>query len=227
MSGKGEPRGGAGHYGVLPAGFGLAFAPGRKAGYRSFELPKRMPMKTPILISSVLCASVLLIAACAKTADTASTETKSAAVSTTAVAKLKPAEGQNVSGTVTFTKVADGVRVVADVNGLTPGKHGFHVHEKGDLSAPDLSSAGGHFNPEGEQHGAPGDEHRHVGDLGNLEADANGHATLDVVDHMIALSGKDSIVGHAVIIHGGADDLKSQPSGAAGPRVAGGLIELQ
>ena len=81
----------------------------------------------------------------------------------------------------------DGVRVVAHVNGLTPGLHGFHVHEKGDLSAPDLASAGGHFNPGGHKHGGPEGEMRHAGDLGNLEADAKGHAMLDKVFHGISL----------------------------------------
>lgn len=143
-----------------------------------------------------------------------------------AIAVLVPGNDSGVSGTVTFTKVKDGVRVVADVKGLTPGKHGFHVHEFGDLSKADLTSTGGHFNPEGHAHAGPDAEERHVGDLGNLEADARGHAKADFVDKKIKLSGEHSIIGLAVIVHAGEDDLKSQPTGDAGGRVAGGVIAI-
>lgn len=142
-----------------------------------------------------------------------------------AVAHLSPTQGNSVRGTVTFTKVRDGVRVVADVSGLTPGSHGFHIHEKGDCSAPDASSAGGHFNPTGTQHGAPDSEMRHVGDLGNLLADASGRAHLVRVDRHLMLDGSSSIVGRGVIVHAKPDDLKSQPAGDAGPRVACGVIQ--
>lgn len=143
-----------------------------------------------------------------------------------AIAVLVAGNNSNVSGTVKFTQEADGVRVEVDVKGLTPGTHGFHVHEKGDLSKSDLTSAGGHFNPEGHKHAARTESERHVGDLGNLEADADGHATANFVDHQLQLDGPHSIVGRAVIIHGKADDLKSQPAGDAGARVAGGVIGI-
>ena len=91
---------------------------------------------------------------------------------TKAVAVLKPTAGSKVEGTVTFTKADKGVRVQADVTGLTPGKHGFHIHEFGDNTSPDGMSAGGHFNPHKMEHGAPDAAKRHVGDLGNIEADA-------------------------------------------------------
>jgi superoxide dismutase, Cu-Zn family len=145
---------------------------------------------------------------------------------TSAIAVLVAGNNSGVSGTVKFTQQADGLRVEADVKGLTPGIHGFHVHEKGDLSKPDLTSAGGHFNPEGHKHAGRMDSERHVGDLGNLEADASGHATVSFVDRQLQLSGPHSIIGRAVIIHGKADDLKSQPAGDAGPRIAGGVIGL-
>lgn len=145
---------------------------------------------------------------------------------TKAICVLHPTEGNDVRGTVTFTKTAEGVKVIADVSGLTPGKHGFHVHEFGDCSAPDGTSAGGHFNPEGTKHGAPTDVERHVGDLGNLQADADGNAYYEWTDTFIALSGPHSIIGRAIIVHAGEDDLKSQPSGNAGPRVACGVIGI-
>ena len=143
---------------------------------------------------------------------------------TKAVAVLHPTAGNNVSGMVTFTKSGDEVKVVADITGLKPGKHGFHIHEFGDCSSPDGKSAGGHFNPTNHQHGAPDATDRHAGDLGNIEADASGKAHLEWSDKMMKLEGSDSIVGHAVIVHEKADDLKTQPTGDAGGRVACGVI---
>lgn len=143
-----------------------------------------------------------------------------------AVCVLYPTQGNKVSGTVIFTATEKGVRVVADIHGLTEGKHGFHIHEYGDCTAPDGSSAGGHFNPMGESHGGPKDAMRHMGDMGNIVADANGDAHVDYYDNVIALSGRNSIIGRSVIVHKDADDLKSQPSGNAGGRVAYGVIGI-
>lgn len=142
----------------------------------------------------------------------------------TAVALLIPTVGNKVFGTVRFTRVDGGVRVVADVSGLKPGAHGFHIHEFGDVTSADGMSAGGHFNPGHSKHGAPDAAERHEGDLGNLKADANGHATLDYVDPVITLNGPASIIGRGVVVHADADDLKSQPVGNAGKRVAAGVI---
>ena len=141
-----------------------------------------------------------------------------------AICVLHPTEGNDVTGTVTFTKSGNGVKVVADVKGLTPGKHGFHVHEYGDCSAPDATSAGGHFNPEGVEHGGPDADVRHVGDMGNLEAGDDGTAHLEYTDDMIQLTGEHGIIGRAIIVHADEDDLTSQPTGAAGARVACGVI---
>ncbi|HXI85515.1 MAG TPA: superoxide dismutase family protein [Verrucomicrobiae bacterium] len=143
---------------------------------------------------------------------------------TKAIAVLSPTKGSTVSGTVTFTKVDGGVKIVADVAGLTPGQHGFHIHEFGDCSAPDATSAGGHFNPHHMQHGGPDATMRHAGDFGNLEADASGKAHYERVDATVSLDGADSIIGHGVIVHEKADDLKTQPTGNAGGRVACGAI---
>jgi Cu-Zn family superoxide dismutase len=145
---------------------------------------------------------------------------------TKAIAVIHPLNGSTVHGIVTFTKVTDGIQVVADVEGLTPGEHGFHIHEYGDCSAPDGSSAGGHFNPEGKPHGGPDDAARHVGDMGNLTADETGHAHLEYVDHLMSFSGSHNIIGRGIIIHANPDDLKSQPSGNAGPRIACGVIGI-
>jgi Cu-Zn family superoxide dismutase len=141
-----------------------------------------------------------------------------------AIAVLHPTAGNNVTGLVTFTKSGDEVKVVADITGLTPAKHGFHIHEFGDCSSSDGNSAGGHFNPTHKQHGAPDASDRHAGDLGNIEADASGKAHLEWSDKVMKLSGADSIVGHAVIVHEKVDDLKTQPTGNAGGRLACGVI---
>ena len=143
-----------------------------------------------------------------------------------AICVLHPTEGNNVSGTVTFEQTEEGVKVTAHVKGLSPGKHGFHIHTYGDCSAADGTSAGGHFNPENEPHGAPNDIQRHVGDLGNIEANEDGVATLEMVDQKLTLVGKHSIIGRGIIVHQEADDLESQPTGNAGPRVACGVIGI-
>ncbi|MEC7839572.1 MAG: superoxide dismutase family protein [Chlamydiota bacterium] len=142
----------------------------------------------------------------------------------TAKATLGSTEGNDVSGEVTFIELEHGVRIIAEIEGLTPGGHGFHIHEFGDCSAPDASSAGGHFNPENEIHAGPSDTPRHVGDLGNLFADKNGKAYYDRVDFEVELKGENSVVGKSVIVHEDRDDFVSQPTGNAGARVACGLI---
>jgi superoxide dismutase, Cu-Zn family len=143
---------------------------------------------------------------------------------TKAIAVLHAASGSNVTGTVTFAKTGDGVEIVADVSGLTPGKHGFHIHEFGDCSAADATSAGGHFNPTHKAHGAPDAPEHHTGDLGNLEADSSGKAHLTWKDKEMTMSGENSIIGRGVIVHAKEDDLKSQPVGNAGGRLACGVI---
>ncbi len=143
-----------------------------------------------------------------------------------ATAELQPTQGSQVTGRVTFQDNNGQVHVSAMISGLTPGRHGFHIHETGDCSAPDGTSAGGHFNPAGVNHGAPDADVHHVGDLGNLEADADGKAEYHANWGFLNLGeGPDSIVGKAVIVHAQEDDLTSQPTGAAGARLACGVIQ--
>jgi Cu-Zn family superoxide dismutase len=143
-----------------------------------------------------------------------------------AIAVLHGVGSSHVHGQIVFTQQDGYVEITGEVMGLTPGQHAFHVHEFGDCSAPDASSAGGHFNPEKKPHGGPDDENRHVGDLGNITADESGKATISVKDKLITLHGEHSIIGRAVIVHGDKDDLKSQPSGNAGTRVACGVVGI-
>lgn len=141
-------------------------------------------------------------------------------------ATLLAKSGSTVSGTVLFHQTEKGLQVVAQVSGAKPGAHGFHIHEKGDCSAPDALSAGGHYNPTGAAHAGPDQKARHAGDLGNLIVKDDGQGTLSTEIPLVqGLTNWDSIVGKSVILHEKADDLKTQPTGDAGGRIACGLIE--
>ncbi len=141
-----------------------------------------------------------------------------------ATVKLEPKSGSKVTGSVTFTKSGDDVEVAGEIENLAPGQHGFHIHEKGDCSAADGSSAGAHFNPSHQHHGGPESAQRHAGDLGNIEADSSGKAHIQWKGKL-SLSGADSIIGKSVVVHEKGDDLKTDPSGNSGARIACGVIE--
>lgn len=143
-----------------------------------------------------------------------------------AAAQLSPTQGNSARGTITFSSENGTVRVEGRLSGLKPGRHGIHIHENGDCSAPDASSAGGHFNPTGQPHGSPQSTQRHVGDLGNLEAGADSSAIVSLTDSLITLSGSNSIVGKAIVVHADADDLTTDPSGNSGLRVTCGVIQM-
>lgn len=151
-------------------------------------------------------------------------ETKPAISIKRAIAALEATKGNIASGKVQFIQMDEGVKIIADIDGLTPGKHGFHIHEFGDCSAPDGSSAGGHFDPHHNKHGSPDAVDRHAGDLGNVVADAGGRAHYERIDHIIQLNGPDTIIGRSVIVHANPDDYVTQPTGNAGGRVACGII---
>ncbi|ADQ82246.1 superoxide dismutase family protein [Riemerella anatipestifer] len=134
----------------------------------------------------------------------------------------------NTKGTATFTQKAKTVTLNIDVHNLTPGKHAIHIHEFGDCSAKDGSSAGGHWNPTGHHHGKWETEHFHRGDIGNLNADKNGHATLTFSTDKWCLGCKDetkNLYNKSIIIHAGEDDYRTQPTGNAGGRV--GCVEIK
>ena len=161
-----------------------------------------------------LLAASFLLAACAATPESAPTVS----------AELRPASGSQVSGRVTFTQVGERVRITGQVSGHSPGPKGFHIHDKGDCSAPDAMSTGGHFNPHKTRHGAPGQGHG--GDLGNLVFDANGRATVEfsVTGISVSADRPDGIIGRGLIVHAQPDDLKTDPTGNAGGRVACAVI---
>lgn len=144
------------------------------------------------------------------------------------IAVLSPTEGNHARGVVTFEALEDDqVRVTARLSGLKPNaKHAIHIHEFGDISAPDGTSAGSHFNPHGTAHGLPDAEEKHPGDFGNLQADAEGNANLVLtVQDLSLVDGEEAIVGRAVIVHAD-EDKGTQPTGDAGDRIAQGVIAI-
>lgn len=142
-----------------------------------------------------------------------------------ATTTLQPRSGSAASGTARFTQQGDQVRARVEVTGLTPGQeHGMHIHDKGDCSAPDAMSAGGHFNPTGKPHGPQNAEH-HGGDLPALKADASGKAVAEFsVTGVTVAPGPNSIVGRSLVVHKDPDDYKTQPTGNSGARIACGVI---
>lgn len=144
-----------------------------------------------------------------------------------AVAQIKPTSAGNAEGSVIFTAIEGDqeMRVTVELTGLEPGLHGFHIHEVGDCSADDASSAGGHFNPNDTPHGSPDSDEYHVGDMGNIEADENGQVSTELSFRGLVFVGPASILDKAVVIHSDEDDLESQPAGDAGDRVGCGVIQ--
>ena len=143
-----------------------------------------------------------------------------------ASATLQSASGSQVRGTVKFTQIGENrVRVTGDISGHTPGPKGFHIHEKGDCSSPDAMSSGGHFNPAKARHGASPTS-GHAGDMGNLNVSGAGTATIDMVLEGLTVSrdAPNGVIGRAVVVHAQQDDLKTDPTGNAGGRVACGVI---
>jgi superoxide dismutase, Cu-Zn family len=143
-----------------------------------------------------------------------------------AMAHLESKSGSQVTGIVAFRTVGDEVLVTGMVNNLKPGKHGFHIHDKGDCSSPDAASAGGHFNPTHQHHGGPTTTEHHAGDLGNIEANDSGIAQLNWKGKL-SMSGDDSIIGKSIVVHEKEDDVKTDPAGNSGARIACGEIKPQ
>jgi superoxide dismutase, Cu-Zn family len=145
------------------------------------------------------------------------------------VANLASASGSLVSGKATLTPMSGGVHITGIVGGLPPNStHGFHIHEKGDCSAADASSAGPHFNPTGSAHGRASAPAHHAGDMDNVVAGNDGTVPLDIHLAGVTLGGgaANDIADRALVVHAGADDYTSQPAGNSGARVACGVIKV-
>ncbi len=145
-------------------------------------------------------------------------------VQSSARANIQPLDGRGYHGQLSFNQTREGVLIRGEVRGLPPNTaHGMHVHEVGDCSSPKAPK--GHFNPEGDAHGASGQIDSHMGDLGNILADANGVARISVLKHgAMVKGGVMAYQGRALIIHEGKDDMRSQPAGDAGKPAACGVI---
>jgi Cu-Zn family superoxide dismutase len=177
---------------------------------------------TTLVVGSLVCIG---LAALRSTAAAQHEEKKAhakAAPISKAVAILLPTKGSKVQGRVTFTEAGSTTHVHAEISGLTPGDHGFHIHEFGVWSEDGMAS-GSHYNPTMEKHGSLDSPRRHVGDLGNIRANDNGRAALDLDDVSLTFHGPTSIIGRGLVVHERADDF-SQPVGNAGGRLAVGVI---
>lgn len=193
---------------------------------------KGLPMKNTVTAISLAC---LGLTACQKSAEPQGQQPQAAAAGQAPVDKI--AQGRAVvtlgavgtsgaSGKLQFFALPDeaGVKIDGELMGLSPGNHGMHVHEVGSCDSPDGMSAGGHFNPTAAPHGAADAATSHVGDLGNITADAQGHAKVSIIKGAARLTGPATIVGRSIIVHKDADDCKSQPAGQSGARIACGVI---
>ena len=170
---------------------------------------------------------LLLITACAPAENKPSPHEEQQSGALEAVALLKPTPGNVVEGIVSFRENDRQLSIVVHVTGLETGKHGWHIQEAGTCDPPEAEGAGSHFNPKGSRHGAPGSPEHHTGDLGNLEADANGVAHLEIsIDLATLPGGPGSLLGRAIVVRSGEDDLRTDPGGGAGKPVTCGIIEL-
>jgi len=162
--------------------------------------------------------------------DTANTKYIKVGDQQVATVDLSACGDSKMKGKATFVEANGKVTMTARMTGANQGVHAFHIHEKGDCSAADGSSAGGHWNPTGEDHGKWGKAPFHRGDIGNFEADKNGDGKITMVTDLWCVGCDDemkNVVGKSIIVHAGEDDCTSQPSGAAGPRIACGVISMQ
>jgi superoxide dismutase, Cu-Zn family len=173
----------------------------------------------PRLARQCLYTSIMLLPAYAFAQQDAQT---TAALSPTAVVKLEPLGSGRVSGTMTLEQVGQSVAIKGTVNGLTPGKHGIHIHE-----GRSCKTRGGHLQAGNTPHGAPeaADDKHHLGDLGNVIASDDGTAQYSGTLKNASLTGSNPIAGRVLVIHQGADDLASQPSGGSGEQIACGVIK--
>lgn len=189
-----------------------------------------MKTATKVLALAALLPCALLLTACNRAPEPTTVPPAAAPVSApapTAQAMLTGASGSTVDGDIKLAKTTDGVLLTGDVYGLDANtQHGFHVHEKGDCSATDASSAGGHFNPDNKMHGDPASGEHHLGDMPNIVSDAMGKAEVSttIIGATLGDGGPHDIMGKALIVHAKPDDYKTQPSGNAGERIACGVI---
>ncbi|SZD72610.1 Superoxide dismutase [Cu-Zn] precursor [Candidatus Ornithobacterium hominis] len=188
-----------------------------------------------LVLGISLASMIFAVQSCEKKNETQNTDSEIVAPSedsemgvvSEVIVPLSSKSGSSVAGSATFTQSGNEVTLKVDVTGLKGSEHAIHIHENGDCSADDGSSAGGHWNPTGDDHGKWGEGDFHYGDIGNLVADAEGKSTLVFTTDKWTLeeNAENGLRGKSVIIHAKADDFTSQPSGAAGDRIACGVIK--
>jgi Cu-Zn family superoxide dismutase len=170
-------------------------------------------------------APLALFLGCASS-NSSSTPAPKAAAGPRASAGIEGRSGSPMTGTAIFTQNGDTVHIVVDVANAPGGVHAVHLHEKGDCSAPDATSAGGHFNPMKMEHGSPDAPVHHAGDFGNMTVGEEGRGHLELDSTMLTVTpGDHSVVGHAVVVHAKEDDMHTQPTGNAGARIGCGVVE--
>ena len=183
-------------------------------------------MKTSLMLTA---ATSLLLGACASAPPSSPKAITPVSAAQAGTVNLASSSGSLVSGKLTLRTMGDGVHLTGTVGGFAAnGQHGIHVHEKGDCSAVDASSAGGHFNPAATVHGRAGSGAHHAGDMDNLTADGQGVARVDIHLQGVTLGGgaANDIAGRALVVHMAPDDYRSQPAGNSGARVACGVITV-
>jgi Cu-Zn family superoxide dismutase len=161
-------------------------------------------------------------------ATSAQSSKKSSGKEPEAVAVIASKSDSHLTGKATFHAEGGKVTLKVEIAGAEPGTHAVHLHEKGDCSAADGSSAGGHWNPTSENHGKWAAAPFHHGDIGNVEVGADGKGTLTLTTDLWTIGGapETDVVGKAVIVHAKADDFTTQPTGNAGGRVGCGVVEM-
>jgi Cu-Zn family superoxide dismutase len=184
-------------------------------------------MKLTRLAAAIVLSSSLAASGCAGSAagKPAAGSAEAASVQR-ATATLAPTKGNQAHGTATFTRDGAQIKVEVKLENTPPGVHAVHVHETGDCSADDASSAGGHWNPTTKDHGHWGVDPFHLGDIGNVTVGEDGSGSIALSTDLWSLGSGSSndVLGHAVIVHASPDDFQTQPTGAAGGRIACGVI---
>ena len=181
---------------------------------------RRLPV---LALPAILLATAL---GCASSTKSGSSTAPPASAGPQLTAMIEGRSGSALTGTATFTQTSGGVHIVVDVNNAPEGVHAVHLHEKGDCSAPDATSAGGHFNPTHMAHGSPDSPTHHAGDFGNMTVGADGHGHLELDSTALTVAaGEMSASGHAVVVHAKADDMTTQPTGNAGGRIGCGVVK--
>lgn len=183
-------------------------------------------MRTIKALGSVAVLALAVVVGMLVSISTSTAQTAAPAKADThAIAVITPTKGNSISGTIFFDAVPEGVHIHGTVSGLAPNtKHGFHIHEFGDMTSPDGTTAGGHYNPTMQPHGGPGMGPHQLGDLGNVAADDKGNATYDMVIPNISIEGTNPIAGRSVVVHAGEDDMT--PKANPGARIGMGVIGI-